>query len=296
MTDKETGQFRLKFDETDSVMTNEILEQRVEKLSTRITIISILIPVLLGVVFTIAYFNIKKRVSSTQHSGVEKMDKLSKDLESRFSSLSIRFAKLEESLVEKKQTIQQMEEFFLSVEKKITSIKKELKVNRKDLSQIQTGKIDKKEFKSRISVLQESLSITDKSLNVLQNDMKSLISVTDALTENFKEELKTLTGFVEKEKNKVDQIAQGIKVQNEDITEIRQDITLLSQGKSSFVEKGEMGLAIKRANLDLKVHLEEAIRKMNKRLNSIESNLRETKKISASPHLEPDHIIENELE
>lgn len=300
MADKEKDRFRLKFNETDPVMTNEMLEQRVEKLSIRITIIAILIPVLLGVIFTIAYLNIKKRVYNTQYFGVEEIERLSKDLESRFSSLSIRLAKLDDSLIEKKKSIQQLKENFskkiITVEKIISSIEEELKSNREGLSHLRTGKIDKKAFKTRIAGIKESLSITDKSLNVLQKDMKELISVTDTITENFKEELKRLTGFVETEKNRADQIARSITVHDEDITELRQDLTLLSQKTAGFVEKGEMKLAIKTANLELKVRLEEAIREMNKRLDSIESSLRKTRKIPNVPQPKADRIIEEELE
>ncbi len=270
MTDQKTNQFRLKFDETNSMMTNEILEQRVEKLSTRITIISILIPVLFGVVFTIAYLNIKKRVYHTQHSGIEEIEKLSKDWKSRFSSLSENFAGLEDALAEKEELIQQLEDKFsqkiVPMEKITTSILEELKTNQRELSQLQTSKVDKKEFNSQIASVKKSLSITDKSMNVLQNDMKDLITTTNTITENFKEELKTLTDFLEKEKSSVDQITRSIVVQNENITEIRQELSLLSQKMSAFAEKGEMRLAIKTAMLELKVYLDEAIKKMNQQL------------------------------
>jgi chromosome segregation ATPase len=69
-----------------------------EKLSQRVTMISILIPVLIVVVLVIAYMDIKQRVIRTEDTGVSGVQKLSKDMESRFSTLSLRQAKLEELL------------------------------------------------------------------------------------------------------------------------------------------------------------------------------------------------------
>jgi chromosome segregation ATPase len=73
-------------------------ELRLEKISQRVTLISILIPVLIVIVLVIAYLDIKKRMTYSEDTDTMEFQKLSSDLESRFSSLSVRQARLEDAL------------------------------------------------------------------------------------------------------------------------------------------------------------------------------------------------------
>jgi chromosome segregation ATPase len=79
---------------------------RIEKLSTRITLVAVLIPCLLAIIVAVAYLDIKNRVVNTQNTGSIDVRNLSNDLESRFSSLSLRQAKLEEQLSKSTKALQ----------------------------------------------------------------------------------------------------------------------------------------------------------------------------------------------
>ncbi|MCJ8501269.1 hypothetical protein [Desulfatitalea alkaliphila] len=98
-------QFKMRIDANgddveETPVASEINELRLEKISQRVTLISIIIPVLIVVVLVIAYLDMKKRVVQTEDSGAIEFRKLSSDLESRFSSLSLRQAQLEEDLAQ----------------------------------------------------------------------------------------------------------------------------------------------------------------------------------------------------
>jgi hypothetical protein len=100
---EETEHFRMRLDDLDEeidgrAVSSEVNELRLEKISQRMTMISIMIPVLIVIVLVITYLDIKKRVVQTEDSGTIEFRKLSSDLESRFSSLSLRQAKLEDTL------------------------------------------------------------------------------------------------------------------------------------------------------------------------------------------------------
>jgi len=99
--EEDPGQFKLKMDDgiDETAMGLNVDELRLEKISQRVTFISILIPVLIIIVLVIAYLDIKKRMSYTEDTGTMEFQKLSSDLESRFGSLSLRQAKLEETLI-----------------------------------------------------------------------------------------------------------------------------------------------------------------------------------------------------
>jgi DNA repair exonuclease SbcCD ATPase subunit len=100
--EKHNDSFRISFDEeppeeSERQVQAEIEDLKVEKLSHRVTLITILIPILIVVILGVTYFDIKRRVISTETSGSRGVENLSRDLESRFSSLSLRQAELEEN-------------------------------------------------------------------------------------------------------------------------------------------------------------------------------------------------------
>jgi chromosome segregation ATPase len=79
----------------ESVYASDVENLRIEKLSSRITLIAFLIPILLAVALAVAYFDLQKRMARTYDTGSMGVQNLSKDLESRFSNLSLKLAKLE---------------------------------------------------------------------------------------------------------------------------------------------------------------------------------------------------------
>ncbi len=96
-------QFKMRLDVPNDIVEEpaipaEINELKLEKISQRVTLISVLIPVLIVIVLVITYLDIKKRVTQTEDTGNIEFQKLSTDLESRFSSLSVRQARIEDAM------------------------------------------------------------------------------------------------------------------------------------------------------------------------------------------------------
>ena len=92
-------------DEPESIYFSDADNLRIEKLSTRVTLVAVLIPCLLVTVLVIAYLDIKNRVINTQNTGSMGVQNLSKDLESRFSNLSLRQAKIKAQLDKQAKTL-----------------------------------------------------------------------------------------------------------------------------------------------------------------------------------------------
>ena len=99
--EEDQEKFRLQpTDELDEPsIGGNVNELRLEKISQRVTLISIIIPVLIIIVLAFTYLDVKKRMTYTEDTGMMEFEKLSADLESRFSSLSVRQAKLEETII-----------------------------------------------------------------------------------------------------------------------------------------------------------------------------------------------------
>jgi len=183
MPKKKQSQFKMRMDNggTDSLYAEERNDLKLEKLTQKVTIISILIPVLIGVILVISYLDIKSRVSTVQDTGESGVQSLSQNLESRFSSLSLKFAQLEETFskqINKAAKTQQ------TLQKKLIEAEKSIRW----LSKI---KASKKTFEEKNADLETGLA-------AIRTDLQTLDSNLSSLDESVKKELVDLVALVEK--------------------------------------------------------------------------------------------------
>lgn len=285
MVKKNPDEFKIRFSDNEpiddkSAMREEIIEQRLEKLSIRVTLISILVPVLIFVIFTVAYLDMKSRIFSMHDTGVDELQKLSRDLESKFSSLSVRFAKFEDSFSEREASLKVIEESFskkiVPMEKAVSALEtsmkdvqkniKESEIKIRELMATQANKIDKKEFDANFSVV-------EKSLKSAQKDMETLMPQLKALDANVKNELKLLTDYLAKEKRRFDDAAGASDALSEDMKSVQSQFQVLSKKADGFVHADQLPLAVEKARLKLKVALDEAVMKMQNRIDVLERQI-----------------------
>jgi DNA repair exonuclease SbcCD ATPase subunit len=216
---EDNGQFKLRSEDLAETAEKaeipaEINELRLEKISQRVTLISIMIPVLIVIVLVITYLDIKKRVVRTEDTGMIEFQKLSADLESRFSSLSVRQAKLEDDMT---RMIAQSDQSAAAIQVRLQKLQE-------TLTQVQQGiknKIDKKELNStRDELVRQINGLVDAS-NQASEQMA-------AITTELKKQMDQLTANVaateqrmvdvdrllaEIEKNKIDKPAMDLAMQ-----------------------------------------------------------------------------------
>lgn len=143
----------------ESVIQEERTDFRIEKLGNRITLISILIPVLIIIIFGMAYFDMKGRLTSSESTKTMEVSSLSKEIQSKFSSLSLKQAKLEESI------------------KKLDS-----------------SKADEKDMKMSMAEAEKSLSRLRKQADAISSSVKTLRKELNANSA----EIKSFSGIIEK--------------------------------------------------------------------------------------------------
>jgi len=218
---EDNGQFKLRSEDLAETAEKaeipaEINELRLEKISQRVTLISIMIPVLIVIVLVITYLDIKKRVVRTEDTGMIEFQKLSADLESRFSSLSVRQAKLEDDMT---RMIAQSDQSAAAIQVRLQKLQE-------TLTQVQQGiksKIDKKELNStRDELVRQINGLVDAS-NQASEQMA-------AITTELKKQMDQLTANVaateqrmvdvdrllaEIEKNKIDKPAMDLALRLE---------------------------------------------------------------------------------
>ena len=177
--DDDNTQFKLPLDESDigPEIPAAVDELRMEKLNTRVTIISVLIPVLIVIVLVIAYLDIKKRVVHSEDTGTSSVQKLSSDLESKYSSLTIRQARIEDDMSRMIQRLDQsdakMEVKFKQTGDSMSGLKQSL-VNKKELNRSEKA-LNKKiaELTAELEELQTQVAALPQAIDTLSLKMKS---------------------------------------------------------------------------------------------------------------------------
>ncbi len=196
MTEKEPKKFEMQLDDEsqDFQIQEEIDDTKVEKLNKRVTRISIIIPCLMVIIILAAYFDLRKNLSSLNTIGNMGVQSLSKELESRFSSLSIKQANLEESTAKKIGELQ----------KTIASLQAETKEATTAIRYIRSArKSDNKHTESAINAIDKKLDLFPKDLNKISSDVKKL-------EQSLTEQLTSISKFINSSKNDLQKINSDI--------------------------------------------------------------------------------------
>lgn len=255
--------YDIRDDAEDEDYREELGEIKLEKLSHRVTLITILIPILIVVVIVVSYLDIEQKVVQTQTSGTLGFQNLSKDVESRFSSLSVRQAKLEDTM--KKQT-----ETFDKDRSEYTVQRKELEDKINNLSNQMTDKKALSEttrkFNTALTAVQEELTTTHTSIkNIEATSTKNLSQMTamEAETKKRFQSLSQTTSELSENKLGKNQLDLALKIR---------DLKLQEQ----FQEQTE---ALKKEIASLKQKTEQLSKELNTALNQIK-DMSKTKTVS----------------
>ena len=280
-------------DEPDSEQTlyqEEAKDRRVEKLNHRVTIISILIPVLIGVVFYMAYRDITGRVSQSQDTGAMEIQNLSTQLEDQFEALSKKYGELETSLAQKLATLEK-------VDKSMTT---NLKQAQDMVSKINATKVDKKDQQDAIAKIDtalgpirkelESLGPIRKELETLAPMRKELETLTPMRTQlealgPMRNDLKAVTAELRSLDTDTQQqlatISANLDEALKNLTRIQSDTSNLSDQK---LDKDALQLELLKAKKNYQRELELTKLTLDKRLSSILRKMRDLEKMAHSPH------------
>ena len=240
----------------DSLYVADAENLRIEKLSTRVTLIAVLIPCLLVIVLSVAYLDIKNRVVSTKNTGTIGVQNLAKDLESRFSSLSLKQAKLEEQLSENTRILESTSASLqVKLKKAITGLKGDVesKANRSDL----------------VSLAKKN----EAALDTLKKDMTDLNASFAKFDEGLADQILL--------------IAKGLKEDQERLTAVEKKAFELDRGKLSK-ESMKLSLGLERLALQEMIKdkirdVEKKLARMNKQLDMIEQQIQTQAKQHTSP-------------
>ena len=255
--DHTTSTFKIGGDdqENDAGMQTELQELKIEKLSQRVMLLTILIPCMIGIIVVISYLDIKDRVSRTQNTGAIGVQKLSKDLDSKFSSLSLEQAKLKEVQAKKLPALEKNAAFLQTRLKKVQASIKNLeasKIERDELAKVTN------ELNARFSIVAEhdhseleAFSIADENLN----------AKSEALSKQVGEMAETYSRLSEK------------------LTEFQKALSDVSTTK---IDKNELDLALKLKEIGFRQEILDATSTLGKKINALQNQIDHLKETRAT--------------
>jgi chromosome segregation ATPase len=250
--DNSRFQFSADDDEPEAILQDELRELKIEKLGQRVTLLTILIPCMIGVILVITYLDIKDRVTRSYDTGAIGVQKLSKDLASKFSSLSLEQAKIKDIQAK---TIPELEKSAAFLKSRITKLQK-------SMTQVTASTISRGEL-TRVA---ENLS--NKIADIPQDlkpDLEAFTLADDQMAEDARrmsDELKLLS----------DSMAD---IDNS-IASIRKDIESVAE---KIIDRGELELALKlkeigyrQSLLDKTALLEKDIQAIRKEIKGLKTS------------------------
>ena len=235
---EDNGQFKMRLDEEveETPIPTDVDDLRIEKLSHRMTIITILIPILLVVVLVIAYMDIKKRVIQTEDSGQLTAENLSKDLESRFEKLTMAQRLIEENLARLKDQSDQ------SVAKVQINLKK----------------------------LDDRLKSTGRKM-VSQKDMKATATKLDQNVDNISKSVEELRAQVaqisEVLQPRITELQSALSENKTQLDQLNQNLSAMEQNK---IDKAALDLALKLEVLKIKRAQKAEIEDLQSQIKALE--------------------------
>ena len=173
-----TFQFGNDEESPETILHEEQQELKLEKLSNRVTLLTVLIPFMIGIILFIAYLDIKNRVTRTHHTEATSIEKLSKDLDTKFSFLSLEQAKIKDINSKKIPLFENMIAFLKSGREEMSQAIESLNGKNQELSDSMRAESDR--MKDEIETL---IDIGNQMAKDVEDVSNNLYALTETLTE-----------------------------------------------------------------------------------------------------------------
>ena len=280
MPEDETKEFNFDDNEvekySDALFQDEMKDMRLEKLNQRVTIITILIPCLIGIILFIAYRDLTGRVTETEFSGSKEVQALSAELEKKLADISTQQSELQATLTAKiagiEKSISGLDQKLKSVNATLSQAKQDLDKTGAALKSVSASKVDKKDQKAAIEKINntlipirrdlEDLAPMSKNMSILSNDINQLSSEIKAMDKRVVEELTSVAASIEKT--------------NQDLGQLQTNLTAMESEK---IDQSSLELEMLKARKGFERTLDQELIKMQRRIDAL---LKRTKRLETN--------------
>jgi chromosome segregation ATPase len=245
-----------------SLLGDQDSYRRLEKLGQRVTIITILIPVLVALIGYLVYRDIRILVSQTQDLSAKELTAIARNLESNLSNLSINHAKLQEEFHAKIDQLQT----------EAVQLKERIEQQSMRIDEVRALKLDKTELSTEIAKLDTRLATAQKETKA---GIDKLTSDQKALEKKYADDM-----------GKISEHLNGITTA---VAECQADLGLISGEKA---DKRQLEALLKGYEKRLQEIADRMTQSVDAQLNAVKTSIRELEKAkpsAESPAAAPAH-------
>lgn len=201
-------------------------ESQIQRLNQRITLLSILVPCLLGVILVFAYLELRDRLAQVQVTGSKEVRSLSEDVVDKTASLSDQYTELEKSLS--------------ALKKSTASIREDLKRNQLEMKKLIRSKADKKTLEQAMKKHSAEVAETFSELQGVLHDQKQIVESLEGV---LRKEVTGIVQAIERARNNAERQDSAInalskrKIDKQELANILEDKRSSYQTTISMLQK-----------------------------------------------------------
>jgi chromosome segregation ATPase len=283
MANQDRFRFEPGDEETEPAVQDEELKKRVNRLSQRMSFLTLLLPCLLAIVVYVAYHDLTQRLSRTQSSELHSFGKLAQDIDQKTASLTARLNDIEAALArlgEAPQSIQALQE--------------ELRKSEAAVEKIGSAKADKKEIDDLANRHQAALAALGKDVQALTKDLQALAPFREELGSGaaLRGEVQALSARLQKLETSLGKDLTGlagyVERTKSDLEKIKSDVSGLQARK---LDREALDLEVLKTKRLYQIALDQEIGRVDKALNTLQRRLEQVEKAfgqkSSGPSLPP---------
>jgi len=238
---------------------------KIDRLSTRVTIITILLPVFMGVVLFFVYLDMKDRVMGMDENKDSQVDYLSRQMEEKLNALDVRIAKNRFDLDEKLPVLEKKSGFLEGQLGKLTASKADLKTLEQEISKLadQLARQDRR--------IQNNADQHQVNLAEMERINATLLSALARDRERFENEIRTMkqdAATLTSLKQDVTALQARLDDNRVDLKPVQNSLAQLEQQVSELKNQLMSRTEITRRLIALKTEMVESLNNMEKKINT----------------------------
>lgn len=231
MENQNEPDFTFGSDEGKTSYSNDADNKKIEKLTQKVTLLSILIPCILGLLVVFLYFDISNKVGQVDSSGSAKVQNISKELEKTISGLKTQSDALEKKLLSR----------IDSIDKTLAGINKKMNKAEKNISFLTYAKANKKQTAADLGKLNTATAEIKADIKAVANSNAQLVVIA--------EKLKAKT-------DEIDAVKTSLKL-------LRSDI---EKTNGAYVSKKELENSLKKQKRLFQLEINDTYNKLTKKI------------------------------
>jgi DNA repair exonuclease SbcCD ATPase subunit len=283
MADEDRFRFDLRGEEPELPAPDEELKKRVNRLSQRMSFLTLLLPALLAIVIYMAYNDLALRVTRSQSSELKSVEMLATDLDQTVGALKDRLGGIEAALAK-----------LDAVHQSLQMLQEELRKSDAALEKIAAVKADKKQLEEAVGRNEAGLAALNKDVQGLAKDLQAMAPFREELgsVATLRNELSTLAARLVKLESSLGKDLTGLAGYMErsksDMERIKSELGSLQTRK---LDREAMDLESLKTKRLYQMALDQEISRIDKTIGSLQRRLEQLERAfgtkSATPALPP---------